>query len=635
MAMTILNNSAANLTLGELNKNINKVGKQLSKVSSGQKIVYAGDDASGYGISEGMRAKIRSLEQDVKNVQNGSSMLKVALGGIQEIVDELRELKELAINAANDSNTDEDRAAMQKVLKQKQENIDQIATTTSFNSKTMLDGTYQVPHWDERYVMRYDHGEGSDGHQLTILDGEVMKYLYLEDGEDVTGITSDHGKPFKNTRINVIETLNSVKGIAGAFEAMHNPVRFKDGTISVETKDTALYSLKPMNIQDESAGYIIPDRNFIRSSGGAPMAIKLDFSGAYIGNQYLFDRNGYTSSNDLLNLNGQGFSLLFSDSSRNVTLKFDTNLEQGATGFDYWNMFQSETSDGGETGGANTGDIEYTIGLAGLMSSEGAISKHEFSQYVYEALRGCLDRQIYAENNSHQYDLRTGAGTTLFKDDPDGNSFILSQKHNLRLAIGEDNEIYLTAHQQFSHSLSIIDSGWLGRNLDEGASADTQWWKFTVLSKSSDSSYRVASIREKYVYDEYIGNPLWIQHGDKSGQHINLYINDMHNAAMMTDAADVTTKDRATASIDFVDVAIEYALNEATNVGAYLERMDYTESNVVLTQENTQSAESTIRDADMAKEMTEYTKFNVLSQASQSMLAQANQSMSGVLSLLS
>ena len=94
------------MTLGQLNKNINKVGKSLSKISTGQRIVSARDNASDYGISEQMRVQIRALEQDMQNVQNGSSMLKTAFGGINDIVEELRSLKELAINAANDSNSD-------------------------------------------------------------------------------------------------------------------------------------------------------------------------------------------------------------------------------------------------------------------------------------------------------------------------------------------------------------------------------------------------------------------------------------------------------------------------------------------------------------------------------------------------
>ena len=83
-----------------------------------------------------------------------------------------------------------------------------------------------------------------------------------------------------------------------------------------------------------------------------------------------------------------------------------------------------------------------------------------------------------------------------------------------------------------------------------------------------------------------------------------------------------------------IDGAIQYALDEATTVGAYISRLEYTAANIVIANENTVSSESTIRDADMAKEMTEYTKSNVLTQAAQSMLAQANQNSSSVLSLL-
>ena len=143
MAMSILNNSGAQLTLGELNKNITKVGAALSKISTGQKITGAKDDAAGYSISEKMREQIRSLLQDNQNVQNGSSMIKVAAGGIQNIVDNLRELKKLAVDAANDSNTNEDRATINKEFQARLETVNDIATETKYNGKRLLDGTYK------------------------------------------------------------------------------------------------------------------------------------------------------------------------------------------------------------------------------------------------------------------------------------------------------------------------------------------------------------------------------------------------------------------------------------------------------------------------------------------------------------
>ena len=80
MAMVIKNNMAAQEALGELKKNNDKLGKDLKKVASGMKINGAGDDASGYSISERMRVQLRGLNQDNANAQNASSLLKTADG---------------------------------------------------------------------------------------------------------------------------------------------------------------------------------------------------------------------------------------------------------------------------------------------------------------------------------------------------------------------------------------------------------------------------------------------------------------------------------------------------------------------------------------------------------------------------
>ena len=140
------------------------------------------------------------------------------------------------------------------------------------------------------------------------------------------------------------------------------------------------------------------------------------------------------------------------------------------------------------------------------------------------------------------------------------------------------------------------------------------------------------------------GDPLIIHHGPKANQALHCYINDMHTDAIGLSGTQVVTREAAQWAlsddksdpprIGAIDQAINYALNEATTVGAYISRLETTEDNLVISSENAQSSESTIRDADMAKEMAEFTKNNVLAQASQSMLAQANQNSSSVLSLL-
>ena len=125
MAMVVKNNMSAVSTLNTLNKNSSALAKSLQKVSSGMKINSAADDASGYAISERMRVQIRGLDQANKNTQNGSSMMKVAEGAVSSTVDILKTLKEKAINAASDTNTDSDRQTIQKELNQSIDQIDE------------------------------------------------------------------------------------------------------------------------------------------------------------------------------------------------------------------------------------------------------------------------------------------------------------------------------------------------------------------------------------------------------------------------------------------------------------------------------------------------------------------------------
>ncbi len=96
----------------------------------------------------------------------------------------------------------------------------------------------------------------------------------------------------------------------------------------------------------------------------------------------------------------------------------------------------------------------------------------------------------------------------------------------------------------------------------------------------------------------------------------------------------IGTRENANAAINVLDSALQKALDQQTTIGAVQSRLEYTSSNLTTASENVTASESTIRDADMAKEMTEYTKNNVLLQAAQSMLSQANQNSSAVLSLL-
>jgi len=125
-----------------------------------------------------------------------------------------------------------------------------------------------------------------------------------------------------------------------------------------------------------------------------------------------------------------------------------------------------------------------------------------------------------------------------------------------------------------------------------------------------------------------------LQVGALSGQTIGISIGSMSAATLGVNALDVTTNANAGASMSKVQKAIESVSTQRSSLGAIQNRLEHTVANLDTTSENTSASESRIRDTDMAEEMVEYSKNNILAQAGQSMLAQANQSTQGVLSLL-
>jgi len=115
--------------------------KALEKLSSGYRINRAGDDAAGLAISEKMRGQINGLNQAIRNAQDGISLIQTAEGALNETHAILQRMRELVVQAANDTNTDIDRQNIQKEIDQLKKEIDRIATTTQFNTRTLLDGS--------------------------------------------------------------------------------------------------------------------------------------------------------------------------------------------------------------------------------------------------------------------------------------------------------------------------------------------------------------------------------------------------------------------------------------------------------------------------------------------------------------
>ncbi|BBE30630.1 flagellin [Tepiditoga spiralis] len=117
------------------------IGKSLEKLSSGLRINRAGDDAAGLAISEKMRAQIKGYDMATKNAQDGISLIQTAEGALTEVHSMLQRMREISVQAANDTNNTEDRNALKKEITQLQTEINRIGSTTKFNGKTLFTST--------------------------------------------------------------------------------------------------------------------------------------------------------------------------------------------------------------------------------------------------------------------------------------------------------------------------------------------------------------------------------------------------------------------------------------------------------------------------------------------------------------
>jgi flagellin len=140
--MRINHNVAALNTFRQLTANDAGSAKSLEKLSSGLRINRAGDDAAGLAISEKMRGQIRGLNQATRNAQDGISLIQTAEGALQESHSIMSRMRELAVQAANDTNTATDRGQLQLEVTQLNSELDRISTTTQFNTMNLLDGTF-------------------------------------------------------------------------------------------------------------------------------------------------------------------------------------------------------------------------------------------------------------------------------------------------------------------------------------------------------------------------------------------------------------------------------------------------------------------------------------------------------------
>ncbi len=167
--------------------------KNTRKLASGYRINVAADDAAGLSISEKMRAQIRGLKRASDNIQDGISLIQTAEGALGEIQAMLHRMRELSVQGANDTNMDEDRAAIQDELDELTAEIDHVAKVTEFNKKTLLDGSRANPSSNPLRPFYYTMHSGEEkgcSDSLEVINGErAGEYVTLQEAAEAEGLT--------------------------------------------------------------------------------------------------------------------------------------------------------------------------------------------------------------------------------------------------------------------------------------------------------------------------------------------------------------------------------------------------------------------------------------------------------------
>lgn len=580
VAMTVRNNAAAMYALNQLGRNDSDLTKQLKKVSSGMRINSAADDASGYAISVRLRSLEGAYGQDIQNAQTGANLVAVAEGGIQSVVDNLRTMKEMMLNARNDTNTDADRATIQKELDKRLETITDIAAETDYNGRLLLNGDYSAP---------YDRVEtvtvSTMVRTTTVTVGppsvtvEVRgdgKYVLIQNN-NVTDLMSNF-KPYSNSSCVLAQQKNgSYVGMRGTMKC---DLAYGGGMTTWSWPEEMG---RPAGTQTNQ------------------IAVEADFSGMNV--------NGGTWPDALENA---GFTIVCGACEQYINIKFDPSVASSS----YEREDRSKT--------------EFTIGVQNVTDPD------DLADAIFQGIA------------SAPYNDRKNG---WYVDPDSSDNVLIDGNHEVRMAKNPNGTGYVflkdNPRSNFPTSLTMgfISSGTIKAVMEDPPSFPVGTTTILGPTTTTVSEY-IPVQKEELVHHD--GNPLIIHTGAKQNQYIPVFINSMHPIALgingvrvdddrildKTEPLGDPSVNKFAKLLKQVDDAIDYTLNEIVRMGAYRQRLSMTEDNLTTAQENTVSAKSTIADADMAKEMTGYTKANVLAQTAQSMVAQANQNLGGVLDLL-
>lgn len=608
--MKINHNIQALNAYRNLAQNMNNTSKSLEKLSSGMRINRAADDAAGLAISEKMRSQIRGLDMAERNTLDAISLIQTGEGALNQTHEILQRMRELSIQAANGTLEEQDRTAVQNEIDQLTFEIDRIADTTQFNQKKLLSGSEKGNAFAHINSDQVNYaGNGTWSGVVTAQPSEPAS-VELQLSENIGGLLDSTTPSQIEGKTFIINNKKYEVVTSGAPSAITS-----NGNIAVKVNWAA-----PNN----DAAKVSNVNNLMNSIKTAVELNDSTFKDPVSGSMNSSITNAVDSTGGV---EGTPFTgTLTLASSQNMSVADGQKITMNFSGF---NAIKAVSP---ETGGAVTN-------LVGKDTSSSSNS----TQLTFGGVPAASDAVPYAGD-----ELKVDGLTIRFSNQAQpayvgGNIATINVKDKNLFEVVDSIQSVLTKAQ------SIVDGPVKALNSVDSI-ANT-----LILStnKTDDGLSNGLDIQLKDMDFEANKNKdldLDMQIGANSSEVLKLSLGVMDAAklglARSADGAylgtginaekgiDVSTTEAARSAITRIDEAIRMVSEERSKLGAIQNRLEHTTVNLQTANENLTSAESRIRDTDMAKEMTAFTKNNILNQAGQAMLAQANQLPQGILQLL-
>jgi flagellin len=564
MALTVATNTGALMAQAAASSTNKSMEISMERLATGKRINSAADDAAGVAIASRLTSEIKGTNQAIRNAMDGQALLDTAEGAHIEIENILQRMRELAVQAGNDSNNTTDRTNITNEISQLTNEIDRIASTTTWAGQNLLDGT-------GTFNFQVGSRTTNADSMTTAINSMSASGLSLTTAQTATAATASTG----TTQSGSVITVGAVLG-ATVLDA--DKQAFSSGILSYSTSGGAGVSLSQAN-------------NVLTLDLGTTVA----------------------SSAVTVTINGTAFTESMTSATATETLRSvvaDALMDKVIAHF------------GNGTAGASA---LATIGTAN--TTTGAQSITMVTNSLAEDLRAQLNADTSysagftnadasaatitstAKVLKSSVSIGTIAETGAVATDPTAS---VSGDNVLTFAAASSATIDATNNHTFSVTIDGIATS------------------FNTFTDGKQKGYDMTDIATNGGITGALKQKL-VDNGFKAA-------NIALGAATLTftkgGALDVSSSANAKVAIDAIDVAITTVNSQRATLGSVSNRLDSTVSNLTNISANLQAGRGRIEDADFAAETTNLAKSQILQQASTAMLAQANASKQGVLSLL-